>query len=213
MLGIGHSQLSTVGNNMGRKSSLTEEQWLEVERRHVLEGESINSLAAAFGVNESSIRRRIKPKEAEAPAPENPLKKLAADKVRADAESRRVMEQIAELPYGKQAIVENLAKKLASVSEHLASAAEQNAASAHRLSLLANQQLDLVDDVDPLKSLRALQGVALLTKLANSSSEIGLNLLRANKDSLQTDDEPPTPVAITFETKDARKHEHDPTDA
>jgi len=198
---------------MGRKSSLTEEQWLEVERRHVLEGESINSLAAAFGVNESSIRRRIKPKKAEAPTPENPLKKLAADKVRADAESRRVLEQIAELPYAKQAIVEKLAKKLENVSEHLASAAEKGAASAHRLSLLASQQLDLVDDVDPLKSIRALQGVALLTKIANSTSEIGLNLLRANKDSLQTDDEPPTPVAITFQTKDASKHDHDQSDA
>jgi len=31
---------------MGRKSALTPEQWLEIERRHVLDSEFINSLAA-----------------------------------------------------------------------------------------------------------------------------------------------------------------------
>src|SRR5450830_372847 len=186
---------------MGRNSSLTPEQWLEVERRHVVDGESINSLAARFGVNESSIRRKIKPKKAAAPAPENPLKKLAAEKVRADAESKRVLDQIAELPYGKQAIVADLARKLTNISEHLASAAEHSSASAHRLAILANQQLLKVDDVDPMKSAKHLQAVAILQKMANTSSELGISLIRANPDAMQADDEPPTPVAITFETK------------
>jgi transposase-like protein len=194
---------------MGRKSSLTPEQWIEVERRHVVEGESINALAAEFGVNESSIRRKIKPNKAESPNGENPLKAMAKEKVRVDAESKRIAEQIAELPYAKQQIVADLARKLSNVSSHLASAAELSAASSHRLSMLANQQLEKVDAVDPLTSARELQAVAVLQKMANSSSEIGLNLLRANKDSMPTDDEPPTPVAVTFGVEDARKHEND----
>jgi len=194
---------------MGRKSSLTPEQWIEVERRHVVEGESINALAAEFGVNESSIRRKIKPNKAESPNGENPLKAIAKEKVRVDAESKRITEQIAELPYAKQQIVADLARKLSNVSSHLASAAELSAASAHRLSMLANQQLEKVDAVDPLTSSKELQAVAVLQKMANSSSEIGLNLLRANKDSMPTDDEPPTPVAVTFGVEDARKHEND----
>jgi predicted DNA-binding protein YlxM (UPF0122 family) len=196
---------------MGRKSSLTDKQWLEIERRHVVDGESINALAAEFGVNESSIRRKIKPNKAESPNRQNPLQALAKEKVRVDEESKRITEQIAELPYAKQAIVADLARKLTNTSSHLASAAEISAASAHRLSMLANQQLEKVDDVSPLKSAAELQAVALLQKMANSSSEIGLNLLRANKDALQTDEEPPTPVAITFETKDARKNDSDPS--
>jgi len=198
---------------MGRKSSLSAEQWLEIERRHVVDGESINALAAEFGVNESSVRRKIKPNKAESPNTQNPLKVLAHEKVKADAETKRIAEQIAELPYAKQAIVADLARKLANTSSHLASAAELSAASAHRLSMLANQQLDLVDDIDPMKSANELQAVTILQKMANTSSEIGLNLLRANKDAMQPDDEPPTPVAITFETKDARKHEHDPANS
>lgn len=192
---------------MGRKSSLTPEQWIEVERRHVVEGESINALAAEFGVNESSIRRKIKPNKAESPNGENPLKAMAKEKVRVDAESKRITEQIAELPYAKQQIVADLARKLSNVSSHLASAAELSAASSHRLSMLANQQLEKVDAVDPLTSARELQAVAVLQKMANSSSEIGLNLLRANKDAMLGDDEPPTPVAITFGVRDAKRHD------
>jgi hypothetical protein len=192
---------------MGRKSSLTPEQWIEVERRHVVGGESINALAAEFGVNESSIRRKIKPNKAESPNRENPLKAIAKEKVRIDAETKRITEQIAELPYAKQQIVADLARKLSNVSSHLASAAELSAASSHRLSMLANQQLEKVDAVDPLTSARELQAVAVLQKMANSSSEIGLNLLRANKDAMLGDDEPPTPVAITFGVRDAKRHD------
>lgn len=194
---------------MGRKSSLTPDQWLEIERRHVVDGESINALAAEFGVNESSIRRKIKPNKAESPNAENPLKSLAKEKVRVDAEAKHIAEQIAELPYAKQQIVADLARKLQNVSSHLASAAEFSAATSHRLSMLANNQLQLVDDVEPMNSLKELQAVTILTKMANSSSEIGLNLLRANKDALQTDDEPPTPVAITFAVEDATKQHDD----
>ncbi|NIE67465.1 GIY-YIG nuclease family protein [Burkholderia sp. Ax-1719] len=43
---------------MGRKSALTPEQWAQIERRHLVDGESLNSLATEFGVNESSLRRR-----------------------------------------------------------------------------------------------------------------------------------------------------------
>lgn len=192
---------------MGRKSSLTAEQWLEVERRHVVDGESINALAAEFGINESSIRRKIKPNKAESPngnKGQNPLQAIAKEKVRVDAESKRIAEQIAELPYAKQQIVSDLARKLTSISEHLGSAAEYSAASAHRLSFMANQQLEKVDEVEPLKSVVELQAVALLQKLANTSSEIGLNLLRANKDMTPEDDSP-TPVAITFGVKDAKR--------
>lgn len=169
---------------MGRKSHLTSDQWLEVERRHVVEGDSINSLAAEFGVNESSIRRKIKPNKAEAKSSANPLKELAKEKVRADAESRRIAEQIATLPYAKQEIVETLARKLTNISDHLGSAAEYSAASAHRLAALANQQLDAVDDVNPLKSVEQLQSVALLQKMSNGASEIPLGLLRANKEHI-----------------------------
>ena len=154
----------------------------------MVDGESVLALAIEFKVNESSIRRKIKPNSADkaerAQRHHPELRDIAAEKVRADAELKRVSQQIAELPYAKQQIVSDLARKLSNISEHLGSAAEFSAASAHRLSLMANQQLEQVDEVDPIKSVNALQAVALLQKMANTSSEIGLNLLRANKQDL-----------------------------
>lgn len=49
---------------MGRKSVLTNEQWAEIERQHLVEGESINSLAKEFGANEGTIREKINPNKA-----------------------------------------------------------------------------------------------------------------------------------------------------
>jgi IS30 family transposase len=173
---------------MGRKSSLTPEQWVEIERRHLVDGESINSLAAEFGVNESSIRRRIKPNKAESPNEPKPLRQLAQEKVEADKAVRRIAEQIAELPIARQQIVTDLAQRLTNISTHLASAAEYGAATAHRLSAIAHSKVAEIDDAKPLddqESVTALKGVAVLTKLANESSEIAVNLLRANRDTIE----------------------------
>jgi transposase-like protein len=170
---------------MGRKSSLTAEQWIEIERRHLVDCESINALAAEYGVNESSIRRRLKPNQTASAGRKNPLHVLAEEKVRVDAESKRISEQIANLPYANQLIVSDLARKLTNISEHIGSAAEISAASAHRLSILANHQLELVDDINPLRNTVQLQAAALLQKMANGASEIPLNLLRANKDTIE----------------------------
>lgn len=168
---------------MGRKSSLTPEQWIEIERRHVVDGESINALAHEFDINESSVRRKIKPNKAESKKGENPLKIIALEKVKADQESKRIAEKIAQLPYAKQEIVSELARRLTSISDHLASAAEYGAATAHRLSALANSEVQKIDDANPAASLESLKGVQVLTTLANNSANIGLNLLAANKDA------------------------------
>jgi transposase-like protein len=170
---------------MGRKSSLTPEQWADIERRHLVDGVSINALATEFGVNESSIRRKIKPGKAASPSGKSPLHVLAEDKVRAEAEAKRVTAQIASLPQAQQLIVSDLARKLSNISEHIGSAAEISAASAHRLSMLANQALEKVDEVNPLSTAVELKTFEALQKMANGASEIPMNLLRANKDTIE----------------------------
>ena len=91
------------------------------------------------------------------------------------------------LPMQYRALAVSLADKLRSISSHLASAAEYGAATAHRLSALANQEVTKVDDADVLsdESMEAMKGVSALTKLANDSSSIALNLLAANKDTVK----------------------------
>lgn len=170
---------------MGRKSLLTPDQWIEIERLHVVDGKSINWLATKFGINESSIRRKIKPNKAESPNHHKPLKELAIEKIRAENSVREITEQIAELPYAKQQIVFDLSKKLVNISNHLASAAEFGVMTAHRLSMIANQQVEMIDESASLEeNAESLKSVLALTKTANEAAATGLNLLNANKDAV-----------------------------
>ena len=155
----------------------------------MVENESIYALAKEFGVNESTIRRKIKPNFADkaevAQKHHADLRSIAIEKARIDKESQSISEKIAELPYAKQVIVHDLSRRLVNISNSLASAAELGAATAHRLSALANSEVAKVDDAEPLASVENLKGVAALTKLANESATIALNLLSANKDRIK----------------------------
>ena len=71
------------------------------------------------------------------------------------------------------------------MSDNLASAAMHGAATAHRLSALANSQVAKIDDADPLKAPETLKGVMVLTRLANESAEIAINLIAANKEKVK----------------------------
>lgn len=172
---------------MGRKSALTPEQLVQIERRHFIGGESLNSLAKEFGVNESTLRRKIKPNKAEGEKSAKSLIELANAKAETDKASKAIAEEIAELPIARQNLVNDLARKLSSISEHVASAAEFSAMTSHRLAGIANAKVLEIDDASPLtaESLDALKGVAALTELANKAAYIPINLLAANKETLK----------------------------
>jgi hypothetical protein len=180
---------------MGRKSSLTEKQWAEIGKRLLSGSESARALAREYGTSEASVRRKF-------PAQRKDVKAVANQIVAADAALRK-------LPISSQIDALTLVDELKAISTHLASAGKYGAMTAHRLSGIAHGQVDAVDDAQPEKSMEALGRIGVLTKLANSSSEIGLNLLRANKDAMQVEDELPTPVAISFGIKDARRNAND----
>lgn len=180
---------------MGRKSSLTDKQWAEIGKRLLKGTESARALAREFGTSEASIRRKF-------PAQRKDVKTVANQILEAENALRN-------LPIASQIDALNLVDELKAISVHLAGAGKYGAMTAHRLSGIAHLQVEKVDDAEPEKSMEALQRIGILTKMANSSAEIGLNLLRANKDALTPDDEPPTPVGITFGIKNARRNEDD----
>ena len=157
---------------MARPSKLSPSQWADIERR-MAEGETASKLAREFGVDESAIRRRVSP---------------LTPKVRSVAvRLAEVQNDLAMLPPRQQYTALSLAEKLRNISSSLASAAEHGAATAHRLSALANSEVSKIDDAAVLdeKSLDAIKGVAVLTKLANESATIPLNLLAANKAQIE----------------------------
>lgn len=168
---------------MGRKSALTPEQWATVQHRHIVDGESLRNLAKEYGVNESSLRRKIGPKVVDAGETED-LRDLAGRKARSDIEAKKISQELEALPIAKQMIVSDLARKLAAISNHVASSAEYMAATSHRLSGIANSLMDKVDDADPMKSSDVLQKAAALIRLSNDAAHIPLNLLKANQSTI-----------------------------
>jgi ABC-type transporter Mla subunit MlaD len=178
---------------MGRKSSLTEKQWSEIERR-LIAGEKGRALAREFEVSEAIIRKRFG-------AQTKQIKDVANQLVAAET-------AFSALPISAQISARTLADELKEISMHLAGAARYGAATAHRLSGIAHAKVAEIDDAAPLddKSRQALGDIAVLTKMANGSAEIGLNLLKANKEVPGAEDVP-TPVQIVIGVRDAARHD------
>ena len=162
---------------MGRPSKLTPAQWAEVERR-LVDGEGVRDLAREFGVAHSQITRRFSHQPHQ--TVRNVAEKLAS-----------AQDALAALPTRQQHLAVSLADKLRNISASLACAAELGAATAHRLQALANSEVAKVDDAEPLTSLENLRGVGVLTKLANDSAATALNLLAANRETVQKLNAPP----------------------
>lgn len=157
---------------MGRNSKLTDAQWEKIGKR-LLAGESLSALAREFGVSKASISTRFS-------------KRIQTVK---DVANQIVATETAmsKLNVSEQMAARTLADDLKSISEHLAGAAKFGAATAHRLSGIANAQVAKIDDTDPLnaESVESLKGISALTKLANESSTIAINLLNANKETIK----------------------------
>ena len=155
---------------MGRPSKLTDAQW-EAIRKRLLAGEVGRELAREFGVVESAIRKRFGAQ----------IKQIK------DVANQIVATEVAlkALPVSAQISAHDYAAQLRAITTHTVGAAQYGAAISHRLMGIAHDKVMEIDDASPLgdESAQTLKGIAVLTRMANESSEIGLNLLRANKDA------------------------------
>ena len=158
---------------MGRKAKLTDFEWEKIGQRYYA-GESARNIADADGrITEAAIRKRFG-------ALRTKVKEVANQIVETERELKA-------LPISSQIAAIDLAAKLRSVSEHLSSAANYGAMTAHRLSGIAHQQVSKIDDADPMATKDTLGAIAALSKVANESAQIGINLLKANKEGMPQD--------------------------
>ena len=157
---------------MGRPSKLTDAQWAKIGARR-LAGEKDRPLAKEFGITEGAIRLRFSAQH-----------KLAKDVANQLVSAEQALRK---LPLPTQISALTIAEELRATSMHLAGAAKFGSATAHRLAGIAHAKVQEIDDAAPLdeESVNALKGVAVLTKMANDSAAIGLNLLSANKDEVR----------------------------
>jgi hypothetical protein len=156
---------------MGRPSKLTDAQWEAIGKR-LLANESAASLAREYGVSKAVISARFSKRT-------ETIKTVAKQIV-------DVERSLSFLNVSEQIAARSLADDLKAISEHLAGAARFGAATSHRLAGIAHNKVAEIDDAQPLteESIESLKGIAVLTRMANSSSEIAINLLRANKETI-----------------------------
>jgi len=168
---------------MGRKSKLTASQWDEIGRR-LTKGEKVANLAREYGVANSTISERFKNRI-------DAIKGVANQLVSAE-ESLRAL----SIPDQISAI--SLADEIRSISMHMATAGKYSAASAHRLSAIANAQIAKLDDTDPVGGdPDNLRSISAIMKMANDAAVIPIGLMQANKETVvRLGSETPKPAAI-----------------
>ena len=156
----------------GRPSKLSPAQWFEISQRRA-KGDSYAKIAKDYDASESTIREGV-----------------VAEEIRVKMVAEQMMSaELAfhALPISAQVNTQVLLNRLRSISHHLAGAAEYGAATAHRLSQIANNQIEQLDpdassDGEHAGNMKILRNQVAFTTAANEAAKIGLNLLAANKD-------------------------------
>lgn len=178
---------------MARKGSLTQKQWNDIEKR-LIAGEKRRPIAREYGISEAAIRKHFGSQITD-------IKSIANQIVEAE-------QKFYSLPISAQISTQELVNELRAVSHHLIGAAKYGAMTAHKLSGIANMQVDKIDETDPLseESQPALEAIAALTKISNESARIGIELVKSTKDSI--DKEPPkeTQKQVSFYIPDNGRH-------
>lgn len=174
----------------GRPPALSPSQQEQVRRR-LAAGETVMALAAEFKVGRATIQR---------------LSEFSGT-VRKVAEQLAAAQTALEaLPVPQQHAVLSLAERLRSISDDLAGAAMHGAATARRLHELASKEVAKVTEPIDSKSIEALRGVGVLSKIANESASVAMNLLAANRDRMPGE-RPPTPQLDPSKLSDGTLHE------
>jgi hypothetical protein len=110
----------------GRPSKLSLQQWAEITRR-LVEGEKAADLAREFKVSKATLSTGVSKRAGNIKAVANQM--VAAERA------------LSSLTVSEQLITVSLASKLRAIGDNLCDAAHYGAATAHRLSAIANIQV------------------------------------------------------------------------
>ena len=163
---------------MPGRPKLTPKQWDEVVKR-CLAGESADSLGREFGVSGTAVRKRLGAKP-------DVIVQAAHETVKV----------LATLPPRTQAIVFDFAQRMQNVARELTTAAEYGANTAARLKMIANQQVEKIDEVDPMATKDVLSTIHALTITANESAKTSVELMRLAKGERSDDSSESSVITI-----------------
>ncbi len=170
---------------MGRPSKLTPQQWERIAER-MSRGERLTDLAREFKVSKASISQRV-----------SKLAQKRTERIEGVANQLVTAETaLRSLTVSEQAQALELRTRLMSISQHIAAAADNNSAVAHRLSALAATTVQKIDDAQPLETVKELKTVSALLRVANEAAHIPMNLLAANKEATKNLEKPDVPAGL-----------------
>ena len=151
--------------NPRRKRVLSENDWCEILKR-AAKGESANSLAQEYNVDQSLLRSKGI--------------KEATVAIRDAAETMVIAkEKINALEVIPKYVAIDLYEELLAISTHLASAAKKGAITANTLSGIALDQAKSIDRTNAQEgpAMTSLKAVASYTSVANEAAKLGTNLM------------------------------------
>lgn len=157
--------------------------------------------AAMSGESITSIAKRLK-------VAKSTISELVSVRAKAGKELANqivdVSRKVTQLPVIEQRSVIDLARSLMTISENMANAAISGSYTAMRLSQIAANQIDKIDEENPIdpdsQSERAIKAIAILSKTGNEASLISRELLNAQakkKEEPQTQDIAQTLAELT----------------
>lgn len=151
----------------------------------MVDGVPILTLAKEFGVNESALRRRLKPTLAERATGITSMRAVAVKKARALADLDQANREVAAMPPTKQIIVDDLVQQMRVVASHMAGAAEYSASTSRHLAAIANGMAVTIKPSQKLTDadVAKLKQVNALTDLSNAASILPARLLVASRDA------------------------------
>jgi hypothetical protein len=146
---------------------LTPRQWINIERAVIKDGQSINSVAKKYKVNESTIRERLKSQREE-------QVQEVAEKI-ADAEV-----SLRKLPIEKRFAAKSLAEHLIEISHTMAEVAALGVQNSLKLTQMKARAIDALSPGDS----EGLKEVYMLAETANKSGKMAVDLMTVGKQSL-----------------------------
>jgi len=152
---------------MKAKKTVTERQWRNIEMAILRDGQSMNSQAKKYGLDESTVRHRVS--------------KLKTERVEECAIKLAEAERdIRALPPVERIRVRSLAQMLTEMSHTMSEVAELGMRNALKLTQIKADRIDALTsgDVDAVKE------VVLLGDAANKASKLGVDLMTVGKQSL-----------------------------
>jgi len=164
---------------MARPSKLSEKQLNEATERIAL-GESIRAIAKEYGVSEGALRARVSTQA-------NTVKNVAQLMLDAEIEFK-------QLPVSTRVITHNVLDKLRSITEDITSSAAKGASISNRLAAIAEKHLSFAEtasyDENIDMVIENVKTVNAIMRTANESSALAVDLLKANKEAVDSMSKP-----------------------